>query len=293
MRFPHIRDKGQISGVWCRICAFFSLKVRVRLKRGRVDRGVVMTEGGESFFSPGAPVPIFVVGDMVHVFEGTGVGLKGGRDVGWFGKVVGMEGGAYLVRNRLLAAKGRPCLVDGQFMRVQVDYGLECGSGERVHFRSLGKRTRERILQSADERNNCTAKEALKELTKVKIQKSIEKEAYLLRREQMEEMGTSSRQAIKRDYEEQIQYWQSKNELLDEKMRTNLSNYKRISGKKEVMKLACIVLALSDCPFCLISCFDLSEIVVFSIGSYAIYAGKSTNYARRESKCSNGLLFAK
>ena len=60
--------------------------------------------------------PVFLprvkVGDLVHVFEGTGVGKEGLRNVGWFGKVVGMEGGAFLVRNRLLAAKGRPNLVD-------------------------------------------------------------------------------------------------------------------------------------------------------------------------------------
>jgi hypothetical protein len=239
---------------------------------------------------------------MVHVFEGTGVGLKGGRDVGWFGKVVGMEGGAYLVRNRLLAAKGRPSLVDGKFMRVQVDFGLECGSGERVHFRSLGKRTRERLLQSADERNNWTSKVALKELSKVKKQKSKEKEAYLLRREQMEEMGTSARHQTKSDFDEQINYWQSKNELLEEKIKTNLCNYKRISAKKEVVILASLVLAISDCPFRLISCFVLSFrlvpllislIVVFAKGSFAIYAGKSKTYARREYKCSNGLLFAK
>ena len=64
IRFLHIRGKGRISGFGCRICAWFSLKVRVRLKGVSVDWGVGMTEGGESFFSPGAPVPIFVVGDM-------------------------------------------------------------------------------------------------------------------------------------------------------------------------------------------------------------------------------------
>ncbi len=90
---------------------------------------------------------------MVHVFEGTGVGKKSSRNVSWFGKVIGRKGDAYLVRNRLLAGKGRPNLVEGQFMRVQADFGLECASGDRVHFRNLGKRTRERILPSADERN--------------------------------------------------------------------------------------------------------------------------------------------
>ncbi len=108
-------------------------------------------------------------------------------------------------------------------------------------------------LQSADECNNLTAKEANKELTKVKKQKTKEKEAYLLRRERMEEIGTSSRQQTKSDYDQQINYWQSKNEQLEEKIKTNLSNYKRISEKKEVLILACLVLAYPVCPFCLIS----------------------------------------
>ena len=34
-------------------------------------------------------MPMLKAGDLVHVFEGTGAGLVRGRDVGWFGKVVG------------------------------------------------------------------------------------------------------------------------------------------------------------------------------------------------------------
>jgi hypothetical protein len=212
-----------------------------------------MTEEGDSFFSPGSPVPTFGDGDMVHVFEGTGVGKKGGREVGWFGRVVGREGDAYLVRNRLLAAKGRPTLVEGQFMRIQVDFGLECGSGERVHFRNLGKRTRERILESADERNNWTAKEAKRELTKVKKQQTKEKDAYLLRRERMDEMGVSSRQQTQKDFDQQINFWQRKTEQLEEKIKTSFSNFKRINEKKQVFIQACLVLAYPFCPFSLFS----------------------------------------
>jgi hypothetical protein len=142
-----------------------------------------MEEGRELMLSPEPPVPLFGVGDMVHVFDGTGVGKEGLRNVGWFGKVVGTKGGAYLVRNRLLAAKGSPNLVEGQFMKLQVDYGLDCGSGERVHYRNLPKRTRERIMNSADERNSWSVKECQKELMKVKKQKTQEKDAYLMRRQ--------------------------------------------------------------------------------------------------------------
>ncbi len=86
--------------------------------------GIEMGEVGESFLSPQPPVPLFAVGDMVQVFEGTGVGKEGLRNVGWFGKVVGREGDAFLVRNRLLAAKGRANLVQGEFMKLQVDFGI-------------------------------------------------------------------------------------------------------------------------------------------------------------------------
>ncbi len=84
-----------------------------------------MAEEGDSLLSPQLPVPIFAEGGMVHVFEGTGVGKESLRNVGWFGKVVGREGDVYLVRNRLLAAKGRPILVEEKFMRIQTDFGLD------------------------------------------------------------------------------------------------------------------------------------------------------------------------
>ena len=51
----------------------------------------------------------------------------------------------------------------------------------------------------------------------------------------MEEMGTSARQQIKIDFEEQVYSWQRKNERLEDKIKTNLGKYKRISEKKEVL----------------------------------------------------------
>jgi hypothetical protein len=82
-----------------------------------------------------------------------------------------------MVRNRLLAAKGRPSLVEGNFVKKQTDFGLACETEERVHFRNLTKRTRERILLSADERNSWSVQAAHKELTKVKKQKTQQKDA--------------------------------------------------------------------------------------------------------------------
>ena len=153
----------------------------VQFYNRRKGKGVVLLdmEGGEQICVPSSPyVQKFKEGDMVHVFEGTGVGRVENRDVGWFGKVVGREGDFYLVRNRLLAARGRPNRVEAQYMKVQVDFGLTSGSEERVHFRSLSKRTRDRILLSSDEHNNWQAKDAQKQLVKAKKQKTAEKVVF-------------------------------------------------------------------------------------------------------------------
>ncbi len=206
-----------------------------------------MTEVGECFLSPQPPVPLFAVGDMVHVFEGTGVGKEGLRNVDWFRKAVGREGGAFLMRNRLLAAKGRANLVGGEFMKLQVDFGMECGSGERVHFRNLSKRTRDRIMNSADERNNWVVKSAKKELVRAKQQKTQQKDAYLLRREQMSRQGSSSMEQKTQDYEQQLKYWQDKSETSQKKLKTSGEIHKRTSQKVQVVSL-CISLGMSLFP---------------------------------------------
>ncbi len=81
-------------------------------------------------------------------------------------------------------------MVEGKFMKLQVDYGLECGSGEKVHFRNSPKRSRERILNRADERNSWSVKECQKDLTKVKKQKTKEKDAYILYNEASADCGS-------------------------------------------------------------------------------------------------------
>ena len=197
--------------------------------------GIKMGEEVASFLSPQPPVPLFAVGDMVHVFERTGVEKEGLRNVGWFGKVVGREGDAFLVRNRLLAAKGRANLVQGEFMKLQVDFGMECGSGERVHFRNLSKRTRDRIMDSADERNNWEVKLAKKEVVRVKKQNTQQKDAYLLRREQISMQGSSSMQQKTQDYQQQLKYWQDKSETSQKKLKTSAENHKRTSLKVQVV----------------------------------------------------------
>ncbi len=104
----------------------------------------VVMQGVGELRPPASPnVQVFNEGDMVHVFEGTAAGNVRSRDVGWFGKVVGKEGDVYLVRNRILTAKGRPNRVAAQYIKKQVDFGLQSASEDRVHFRNLSKRTRE------------------------------------------------------------------------------------------------------------------------------------------------------
>ena len=131
-------------------------------------------EGRETICEPASPnMQVFKEGDMVHVFEGTGAGNVRSRDVGWFGKVVGRDGDVYLVRNRILTAKGRPNRVSAQYIKKQVDFGLQSASEDRVHFRNLSKRTRDRIMQSSDERNQWEAKDPQKQLIKLKKQKTV------------------------------------------------------------------------------------------------------------------------
>ena len=175
---------------------------------------------GTEFASPSS-VPRLKVWDLVHVFEGTGAGLVNGRDVGWFGKVVGMEGETYLVRNRLLNGRGPANRVLGQFLKLQTDFGLQMGSEERVHFRTLSKRTRERLLARSDEHNNFAAEKAEKDLKKVKRQKTQDKETYERRRLQVEEeQGAAAQLRNTKEHEGNLVYWQLKAEGLQDKMKT-------------------------------------------------------------------------
>ncbi len=70
---------------------------------------------GLGFLSP-EHVPLFKVGDSVHVIEGTGTGHVKMSSVAWFGRVVGMEEGKFLVRNRIQAGRGSPAMIDGQYL---------------------------------------------------------------------------------------------------------------------------------------------------------------------------------
>ena len=108
------------------------------------------------------------------------------RSVGWFGKVLGMKDGKYLVRNRILSAKGSSALIGGEYLTLQTDFGLGLGTGDRTHFRTLPKRIRTRIEESADRRNGFVVNEVRKEIKKLKTKHAIETEAH---RERVEKIA--------------------------------------------------------------------------------------------------------
>ncbi len=72
------------------------------------------------------------------------------------------------------------------------------------------------MLASSDEHNGCAAKKAVRELKKVKLQKSQEKEAYDKRRLQLVEQGTKDQERNQNEYEGHLVYWQLKAEGLQD-----------------------------------------------------------------------------
>jgi hypothetical protein len=209
----------------------------------------------EMCVSPLVQLPAFREGDLVHVFEGTGVGKVGNRSVGWFGRVVGSDGSKYLVRNRLLSARGSPNLVDGQFLKLQTDYSLSNGiSEERVHYRTLSKRTRERVLASADEQNNNRREQAEKELVRVKKIRTQEKQSYLSRREQIEQQGMAVMKESKSVFDEQVHYWQAKCESLEQQKKSLNDHNRTASKRKEVLNCLVLSFRVFSCHvYCLVS----------------------------------------
>jgi hypothetical protein len=132
-------------------------------------------------------------------------------------------------------------------MKLQVDFGLASASEERVHFRNLTKRTRDRLIQSSDERNEWEAKDAQKQLIKIKKQKTREKEAYLQRRQQILTQGTSALDQNRYDFEQQLKYWQDKCEGMQQKIKTNTENHKRASQELKVVSFILFVSIILSC----------------------------------------------
>ena len=125
-----------------------------------------------------------------------------------------MRDGKYLVRNRILAGRGSPALIDGQYLTLQTDFGLGVGSGERTHFRNLTKRTRDRIEESVDRRNEFVVKEAREEIKKLKKEKT---EITAAHRERVEKVSETSNAAVNVErlkLKEQLEYWREKTDTL-------------------------------------------------------------------------------
>jgi hypothetical protein len=195
----------------------FLKKGEIRGPKGVWGGELAMEVGEDSFLSPKAG-PLFEKGDCVHVFEGTGSGQVKMRSVGWFGKVVGMEKGKYLVRNRILSGKGSPALVGGEYLTLQTDFGLGLGMGERTQFRNLGKRSRTRIEESADRRNGFIVREARNEIKKLKSKNANETAAHRERVEKTAAQGKAVMLEDNQNHKEHLEYWGKKWSRLQSKM---------------------------------------------------------------------------
>ena len=176
----------------------------------------------------------FCDGDLVHVFEGTGVGKVDNRSVGWFGRVVGREGNTYMVRNRILSARGSPTRVEGQYMKLQTDFTIGSVSEERVHFRTLSKRTRARIMASADMHNKGRLEDAEKALVEVKKQKTEDVKAHILRREQISQQGAEAMQQTKTEYELKVGYRKAKSNRIAIEKKSLSEEHKSTVKKTQV-----------------------------------------------------------
>jgi hypothetical protein len=91
------------------------------------------------------------------------------------------------------------------------------GSGERTHFRNLSKRTRARIEESVERRNEFAVKEARQELKKLKSKQTEETVAHPDRMEKVSEKSKAASNDAKLHFKEQLIYWQQKSETLQTK----------------------------------------------------------------------------
>ena len=195
---------------WLRVCG----KVRGIGGHKQNSERKMATEGVGLICVTPQNGPLFKAGDSVHVFEGTGPDQVLMRSVAWFGRVVGTRDGKYLVRNRILAGRGSPALVDGQYLTLQTDFGLGVGSGERTHFRNLTKRKRDRIEASVDRRNEFVVKEAREEIKKLKKEKT---EVIAAHRERVEKVSKTSNAALeveKHKFKEELLFRRKKSDTL-------------------------------------------------------------------------------
>ena len=103
-------------------------------------------------------------------------------------------------------------------MSLQRDFGLGLGTGERAQFRTLSKRSRSRIEESADRRNGYVVKEAQKEIKKLKTKNTIETEAHRQRLEKTQEQGKALVSEVQGHHKGDLEFWKNKLAKLETKM---------------------------------------------------------------------------
>ncbi len=125
---------------------------------------------------------------------------------------------------------------------------------ERVHFRTLSKRTRDRILQSADEHNKGILQQAQKDLLVVVKKKNTRKRIIFIESTASMEQATSV-------FDEQLKFWQSQCEMLEQQKKSVNKHHRNTSKKKQVLScLKSFFLCLSSH---LLSCRVLPSVVLF------------------------------
>ena len=116
-------------------------------------------------------------------------------------------------------------------MTLQKDFGVGLGTGERTHFRTLSKRTRERIEESVDRRNGYVVKEARKEIKKLKTKITTETEAHRDRAEKTKTQGKAVVYQCDEDHKGQLEYWHKKCCTLETKKAEQVEQHKMALSK--------------------------------------------------------------
>ncbi len=78
----------------------------------------------------------------------------------------------------------------------------------------MTKRTRARIEESVDRRNEFVVKEARQEIKKLKTKQSEETEAHREIVEKVSEKSNAAANEAKLQFKEQLEYWKKKSDML-------------------------------------------------------------------------------
>ncbi len=93
-----------------------------------------------------------------------------------------------------------------------------------VPYRTLSKRTRDRIEQTVDRRNDGVVKEARDEIKKLKTKQTKDNEAHRDRFGKLSEKSNTAVKEAKLQFKEQLDFWKTKCETLHTKKVRPYSN---------------------------------------------------------------------